>query len=696
MSSGQADSRATSPAPFSSTLCDWVAIWFAAWTVCTHVAVASGGNLDQLLAGFGAVTVLSAAVLARFPRRPSPPDEPIGDEPKRSRWHRVLQLAGGAAGVGIAAFAVTGGAVISLWWGVVILLGLAAVAFLLAEPAFAVPPLRRRGAEIALWGLAAFCGLIAIVVHRPDLDDTFYVNVAVAAADFPKLPLLARDTLLGVEDLPLHMPAHRIHTYELWNGALSRVFGIPAIYAFHWVSAGMFGALLPLAHARLFRRLTPRVWPWAVAVLLVVLLGAGETHRWYGNFALVRMWQGKSIFLFVFTPLVLSYALEFALRPSPRRWGLLWAAQTAAVGCSSSAVWAAPACALAGLCCVVRPTPEGLRRFLLGATASGYVLFVGLLLKGTLQGLIAPTIGRFLPGTQLESALRVTLGSGHLWTFGVTSVLVAWACCVRPGLAQRFAIALPLAIWLVLLNPYIDHWVTGNVTGPSFWRSMWSLPVPVLMTLVLIAPLQLGNSRAARAAGGAACVALCAAFLAFVPQFSALSQRNGGAGEVGIRVGRPGPKVPQEAFRWAAALNASVPAGAHVVAPASVSVWVPTFHHHAYPLQARRLYLSSQLRQLGKEDVALRLFMTRYVGGDAEVPNAAAQFARGLTRFEVAGVLLRNAGQILEARAVLERLGYERTLHAFDYEIWVRPRINATGMSKERSSAMPKAARFSS
>jgi len=645
------------------------------WTVCTHAVVAAGGTLNQLLVVFAIAVLLGAGALYRIARRapkqrrPEPP--PLLAERGRIFW--LLQFAGLAIGIGLAAAAVIANDATSLWWSGAALLGSAAAFFLVGEAPVYAPPLRGRWPEIALWTMALFCVVVAIAVHRPDLDDSFYVNVAVAAADLPDRALLSGDTMLGVEDLPLHMPAHRIHSFELWNGALSHVTGMRAIHAFHWVSAGMFALLLALAHAKLFRLLTPRLWPWAVGALLVVLLGAGETHRWYGNFALVRIWQGKAIYLFVFMPLVYSYAIQFALRPSLPRWCLLWAAQTAAVGCSSSAVWAAPAGAFMALACVVRPTPAGLGRFFTGALASAYALAVGFLLRGELQGLLEPMIESYRFGGQLGNALRHTLGSANLWAFGVTAIFAAWACCAR-GLAQRFAIALPLAVWLVLLNPYIDHWVSANVTGPSYWRVMWSLPVPVLMALVLISPLHLARSAATRVAAGVACVALCCAFLAAVPKFSAVSERNKGAGRVGIRIGRPGLKVPEGPYRWAAALNAAVPAGTIVVAPPDVGMWVTTFHRHAHPLQARKMYVIRHLPQLGADDVNLRLFMTQYVGGDdGEVENADALFAHGLRSFDVKGVLLRNSDLALAARKILERNQFERKLHALDHEIWVRP-----------------------
>ena len=114
-------------------------------------------------------------------------------------------------------------------------------------------------------------------------------------------------------------------------------------------------------------------------------------------------------------------------------------------------------------------------------------------------------------------------------------------------------------------------------------------------------------------------------------------------------------------------------AGAVVVAPSDIGLWVTTFHDHAYPLQTRKLYLGHHRAHLGEENVKLRRFMTQFAGGGGEERNAGAHFARGLETFDVKGVLLRNSGRAIEARAILERLGFERTLQAVDHEIWVRP-----------------------
>ena len=78
----------------------------------------------------------------------------------------------------------------------------------------------------------------------------------------------------------------------------------------------------------------------------------------------------------------------------------------------------------------------------------------------------AERMRRHQPGNQLEEALALVTGHSHLRTATLVALLAAWACCGR-GLARRFAIVVPLAVTLVVLNPYTTVWISENVTGPS-------------------------------------------------------------------------------------------------------------------------------------------------------------------------------------------------------------------------------------
>ncbi|MEE8474926.1 MAG: DUF6077 domain-containing protein [Myxococcota bacterium] len=663
-----------SSSPLSSRLVDAACFGFALWTLCSHATVALGGSLVALIAVYGVALTLAAVgwIAWRNRRRVSAQAPEARVSPPSSQPWRPPALPGigiALGAVATAAYALSGDPVV-LWWCAIAILGAAAGVFLTPPPPATEPASGGRRAEFGLGVLALGCAILTLICHRPDIDDAFYVNVAVTAADFPQRALLSGDTLLGISGLPMYLPAHRLHSYELWNGAISFLTGIPAITCFHWISAALAALLVPVAHARLFRILTPRTWLWGVAALVFVLVAAGETHRWYGNFAFVRLWQGKGIFLFVFMPLVYAYALRFAMRPSVIAWLWLAAAQIAAVGMSSSAVWAAPAGALAAMACALPPTRRSLQTLALGATASLYVLAAGVLLKSQLAGTFEATAEPIAAGVLLQDALSRTLGESRLLAFGIASILTAWACCPR-GLARRFAIAVPLAVTLVLLNPYSAEWVKANLTGPSYWRSMWAMPVPILMAMVLTAPLQAGGRGWRRVASRLGCLVALAVFAGAIPRFSALSELNRGVWAE-MHIGWPRLKVPQDSYRWAAAINSSAGAGAQVLAPPEVSTWIPTFHNHAFAVMVRSAYLGFQSRHLESGEPELRQAMTHFVAGTPVSGFSMIQFRAGLDRFDVKAVCLRNSELATETRATLESAGFRRTLRGVDREIWVR------------------------
>ncbi len=651
--------------PLSARLCDAALMAFALWTLCCHAVVAAGRGLMALLLLYA--VVLTAAVVLWLRWRPRSVEAMPAAAPDAAApvppLVRVAALIAGATAVLL--FAVRRD-VLQLWWSAVVVLVPAAVAVAYREATRIPTPARGRSAEIRLWLLAAVAVALTMVSHRPDVDDAFYINAAVTTADAPGQALLSLDGMHGIPGLPLYLPVYRVHSFELLNGALSYLTGIPVIYCFHWLSAVAAALLAPLAWATLFRILTPRQWLASVATLAVVLIAAGETHRWYGNFAFVRLWQGKAIFLTVVAPLLYAYALRFAARPNLRDWAMLAAAQIAAVGCTSSALWAAPVAAGTALCCAVRPSIRGLRTVLLGMLASAYVLGAAWVVRISIAEIISiratPAQQAALSGPALASALVVVLGDARLLIFAVAALLMAWVFA-PPGLGRRFAVGAPLIMMLGLLNPYVAARVIANVTGPAFWRTMWALPVPILMTMVLAAPLYREGPRPATRR--ALWIGLLAAFALLIPQYGGLSPQNF------VRLGWPALKVPDAEYRWAAAVNQSVPRGSHVLVPTDVGAWVVTFHHNVFPVVVRT-YLHSAAGALTHEEVLQRNAMQRFVDKPKLIKATPQQFRDGLDRFAVRAVCLRNTPAAATARAILEQASFRQAQRDEDYELWVR------------------------
>jgi hypothetical protein len=645
---------------------------FALWTLCCHATVALGGSLRASVAAFAwsglALLVLglgrrrggTRGVAARAPVTPPP----------------LAPAAGGLRAVALALALAAAwfwrDAPLALWWASLGLLGLAAVGTVVREAPHGEPAVGSGGRERALLGLALLCAVLALVSHRVDIDDAFYVNLAAAAVDAPAAPLLAADDLHGVEGLPLHLPVYRLHSYEMAVAAFSWLSGVRAIAGFHLVATALAAALVPLCFARLFRLLTPAHWLFATGALVVVLFAAGDMHLWYGNFAFVRIWQGKSLLLVVFLPLVQAYAIAYALAPSRRRWLRLAAAQIAAVGVSASGLWLAPAAALSAAAAALPFERRSLARLALVALASIYVLAAGWSLREAMNTvpdavaeLPAEGAGDAGAGRALGDAFYAVLGDGPLRVAALAAVLGAWACW-GAGLARRFAVVVPLAALVVVLDPYASEWMERNVTGPYYWRALWALPVPVLLALALTSPLQAAG-RWPRGATALAVLGL-AAFAVALPRVPGLGAENR------VRLDLPGLKVEPEPYEWARRITETAGAGAVVVAPDAVGVWLPTFHQRVSPLVVRAHYLTPHLDALGEQDVLHRLFMTGYVSGRVHRPDALKLFAAGLQRFDVDAVCLHGLSDARPVRRVLRGAGFDLVASEGRYELWLRHR----------------------
>ncbi|MFP6625126.1 MAG: DUF6077 domain-containing protein [Myxococcota bacterium] len=670
--------------PLSARVCDRATLAFAGFTLCCHAVVAAGGSFRNLLWLLAAVTAAAIGVALWRRRRkagvgaheaaaiatPEPPASPS----LSFRW-RALGI---GLGLGVLVVHARTGDVVHLWLGCVALLVFAGALLLFAnpQPPPHVPAAASSRREAALWALALIAVVMTAMMQRADHDTPFYISLAVAAVDFPDRQLML-DPIHGIPGLKLHQPAHRIHTIELFSGLLAWFSQLSAFVAAQALTSSLAAALVPLAFARLFRELLPRLWLGAVVVVLVVLVSAAAPN-WYGTFSFARIIHGKAVFLSVFLPLAWAYGLRFGRKPSGRRFALLCAVQIAAIGCTSSALWSVPMAAGLGVACTLRLDRNAPRVLAAALAASAYVVIVGLLLIGDMHETAATIEPSAYPGHRLRDAVAWTLLHGRLQTFGWAAILSAWA--LSRGLAQRYAVFVPLIVLLTVLNPFLEDEMRRFVTGPAYRRALWVLPLPVLMTLVLTAP----RLFARRSAVGWLLVAIAgSAFVLVVPDFYGLGEENR------VTFGVPRLKVQSRDYRAAARLTAAAPEGSAVVAPQRVAIWLPSFHHHPKIVYARENYLRRIRSVFGDEEAETRMRLSEAVSTGMDVERSTREsdgyerrqqlgmteafFLEKLRDFDVRAVSLSktrpNAAFVREA---LERAEFAPVSTGRAFEEWRR------------------------
>lgn len=675
-------------------------VGFALWTLAANLCAFAGLSLYAALVLAGAASVACLAVAWRRTRgfgtrlkerlvslltRSCEPESRLVAEEACPPVRLWFSCAAALSGVLLALAYRETGSVMLLW--------LLAVALLLAGvltetfPSYRLEPVGARfSAEAFLWALGVVVAAITLVAHRPSSDDTFYINIAVAAADSPGAPLLAGDTMIGVPGLELNLPIYKVHAIEALTGVLALLLRVRALDVAYFVVPTAAALLTPLALGRLFRTLLPGSRAlWATGFALLFLLVEGSAYAGFANHAFVRLHHGKGIFLTLAVPTLIVYALRFGAEPTRARFAMLLAAEVASVGLTSTAMWIAPLVLACSLACVFRPDRTRIRAFALGLFASAYPVGLGLSLRGQLADVLPSMasdveVAPVPTGVPVEAehliadALSIGLDGIDVQAMTLLVILSGWAF-YRPGTAaRRFLLTYVLMFFLFGWNPLLAPFEKA-VVSPLFERIVWVLPVPALVALGFSSLMVERAPRLVHYGTRIVALSLVVVFLTFVPNTYALSRANF------VTLKRPAHKAARE-FEIAHLLNELTPGRGFVLAPQGISVWMTTEQLHAYPLATKPKYLRKQ-PSMPREEAALREALMRFAEGMNDHGKPASKgyiqrfeptLAAALERFRIATACFPHDARTAGAfRRALRAAGFSRAMVHDDWEIWTRP-----------------------
>jgi hypothetical protein len=672
------------------SLFDPLVLLFALWTLATNVVVFSGGGLRQMVWAGVASLLLGAGLIWFLGKRgggePAAWDAPAAES---ASWERFYVLAIALACIALFLWRQDG---MLLW-----LIGAPLCAWCLwrsvAWQPSACEPQDGKWIRLGLWGLALVCLGLTLWAHRADFDDAFYINMAVHAADYPAEALLSRDTMHGIEGLPLALSVYRIQSFELLAGAIAWLTPWEAIEVLHVFFPALIALMIPFGLALLLRRLVPGAWLLALAFALLFLFAAGDPHRSFGNFSFMRLQQGKSVLLTLILPLVMHYAMAFGERPGLRSFLLLSAVQIAALGTNVTALWLAPTCAMLALLAVLPCSMGGLRRLGWGLASCAYPLGAGLILSRSTAAnleatgltvepaaalLVLPLVlllgavllglclsarpGRLRAGLGGASALLLALWCLYLgffqtqasseWLAGL-GVERAASARLLEGLGQvlgegwyaaLFMLAL-LAGWSVTSNPGARRlWaLSGGAFLLLFWNPMLAELLAGKVTggptywrvfWVLPAAALMGSSCASlvgcvRALPGPRGIWPVSSGLLLAAGLLFLPKHSSLSPKNQVFLAPPGLRARQVDLGAARALARFAGPQSFVLAPVRVSPWIPTMHQHPFPLMVRRPYMKNLEGHLEKRDIKERSELTRLVSGPKDSEVSADASLQG-------------------------------------------------------------------
>jgi len=154
----------------------------------------------------------------------------------------------------------------------------------------------------------AFTGVLLVVIYLfsrwSNSDDTHFVSYSVGLLSFPELSIMSFDTLFGIES------PNRIHalnysqSWEFIPALISSYSGVSHLVVYYFFIPAIALFFLPTA---VYACLSPYIrfnkLLYVVAFLLLMGLWATDNHL-HGQFFLPRFYQGKSVLIFIFLPIV--------------------------------------------------------------------------------------------------------------------------------------------------------------------------------------------------------------------------------------------------------------------------------------------------------------------------------------------------------------------------------------------------------
>lgn len=457
----------------------------------------------------------------------------------------------------------------------------------------------RWGTPLALLTGAGFA-VASLFIVNTDGDDAYFVSRSVATAAAGEIPL--KDVIFtpGTADEIAGEPP--VASIEVLAGAVARLIGVHAA-SFVWYLMLPTATFLAIwALWRLVRAWAPRRAVPCFAVAAVYLLWSGTSTVSLGSFHLLRMWQGKAIMLSVLVPLLFVYLTRWAERRSRADLALLAAGGVTAVGLTSTAAFTVPL--VVGAAAVPLIAAGRVRTGLATCAALAYPIAAGLAVMlfyddTTVAGRIydaAESYGRVL----LQSVLGV-LGGCALW-------LSPWTA--RRGVPALIATGVAAVLTVLVLPGVLETAAGLSGAGQVLWRTMWVVPMPVLIGLLATVSIPTVRPGPARVlAAGAPAAALAAALIAGgVPVWSS---SNGS-----VVASRPSWKVPAKSVGAARDVVGLAGPGGLVLMPSGVMRVVPLLTVRTHAVNPNTHYLRM-------------LPMPPRFAADREVLTEAVRRARG-------------------------------------------------------------------
>jgi hypothetical protein len=340
--------------------------------------------------------------------------------------------------------------------------------------------------------LASITSTVSLIAIRPDLDDVNYSSYAVYfLKNYSDVIDFKSHAHWLPKPLPSMPPVNISNTITLFCAYVAFLSGIPFLHVYYFFLPALTGGMIPLGWFLLFTKFAKKGIAAVIAstAICVFLSIDGEPHRSFGNFAFVRIWQGKAMLMSLVLPVFIAFTIEYFRKPTVSNWGRMFSLNCSAAGLSMMAVYFLPIAGfLIGLSCLSQDKNgmsrgEKIKSSLLYSMSFSYLLIIAAIIVFLVMinlKLIELIGFRGWPDSFIGQ-FKLIFTSYQFFLFIVFSFL----CLITGDYENRKF----LIVWIILsviffLNPIVFPFISKYITTlNTYWRIFYLLPFPFVIGL---------------------------------------------------------------------------------------------------------------------------------------------------------------------------------------------------------------------
>jgi hypothetical protein len=329
---------------------------------------------------------------------------------------------------------------------------------------------------------------VAAIVYSP--DDVNYISRAIYFLKNCNESLDLKQHDHGLIQFPMISALNIFRTMEFFCAYLAFILHLPFLHIYHLFLPALGGAMIPLAWFLAFSKFSKRTMVAALAAMAVCVFLSidGSPHRSFGNYAFVRIWQNKCLFMSIFVPLFIAFSLDFFRTPIFLHWNRLFLLLIACAGLSPMTSFFMPFMGvLLGFSWWwaqgIR-SQDSFKKILMFSAAYVYLLLIAFYCFINANRARLDYLGsfRYFPKTFIEQFKLVFI---DFWSYpSVTFLLFTVLSIVVVERSYRKF----LIVWIILcvtlfLNPIVFPFVSKVTTYNTYWRLFYLLPFPLVIGL---------------------------------------------------------------------------------------------------------------------------------------------------------------------------------------------------------------------